>query len=192
MLHSRSAAVRSATPLNRAISTPLAARQRLDLERARAVGVRQRTVLRDRHRVGGERVQPHLAAQAVRSADPGDADAFGHERRDDRQVAAAAALAAAAAAFASAAALAASSARALRSLRGTDFSGLLRFSRVLTPASSRKRDTRSVGSAPLSSQALHLSRSSLQPLGLVLRQQRIEVAEPLDEAAVARRAASRR
>ena len=58
----------------------------------------------------------------------------------------------------------------------------------MTPAASRKRITRSDGCAPLAIQALTLSRSSFEPLGLVLRQQRIEEAEPLDEAAVARRA----
>ena len=49
-----------------------------------------------------------------------------------------------------------------RSLRGTARSGLLRFSRFITPASSRKRSTRSVGNAPLASQALTFSKSSLR------------------------------
>src|SRR5262249_56024427 len=64
--------------------------------------------------------------------------------------------------LAAAAALAASSACALRCLRGTARIGLLRFSRFITPAWSRKRSTRSVGNAPLASQALTLSRSSLR------------------------------
>src|SRR5262249_30412236 len=62
---------------------------------------------------------------------------------------------------AGAAGLAAASACALRSLRGTAFSGLLRFSRFLTPAASRKRITRSEGCAPLASHDLTLSMSSL-------------------------------
>src|ERR1700704_171296 len=65
-----------------------------------------------------------------------------------------------AAAAAAARAVAAASALALRSLRGTAFSGLLRAARFATPAVSRKRDTRSDGCAPLASQALVLSMSS--------------------------------
>src|SRR6516162_2303612 len=77
----------------------------------------------------------------------------------------AAAAGGAAAPGAPAAALAASS-FALRSLRGTAFSGLLRFGRFNTPAASRKRITRSDGRAPLAIQALafsmsHFSRSIL-------------------------------
>ena len=52
--------------------------------------------------------------------------------------------------------------------------------------------TRSDGCAPFFIQALHLVEIELEPLGLFLRQQRIEIAEPLDEAAVARASASRR
>src|SRR4051794_24385604 len=62
--------------------------------------------------------------------------------------------------------LAAASAAALRSLRGTAFSGLLRASRLTTPAASRKRVTRSDGCAPLASQALTLSISSLRRASL--------------------------
>src|SRR6478609_5018843 len=65
------------------------------------------------------------------------------------------------AAGAAAGAFAASSARALRSLRGTAFSGLLRFSRLATPAASRKRITRSDGCAPFTIQLFTLSMSSL-------------------------------
>src|SRR5213078_5300675 len=62
--------------------------------------------------------------------------------------------------------LAAASAWALRSLRGTAFSGLLRAVRFATPAASRKRDTRSEGCAPLASQALTLSISSFSRASL--------------------------
>src|SRR6476661_477276 len=55
----------------------------------------------------------------------------------------AAALAPPSAAGAASAAFAASSSLALRSLRGTAFSGLLRFGRFMMPAASRKRMTRS-------------------------------------------------
>src|SRR6202171_1815781 len=74
--------------------------------------------------------------------------------------AAAAAAAVLAAAAGAVAAVAAASALALRSLRGTAFSGLLREGRFATPAASRKRRTRSDGCAPLPSQALTLSISS--------------------------------
>ena len=80
------------------------------------------------------------------------------------------------------------SARSLRFLPGLRLLGLLRASRFSRPAASRKRSTRSVGWAPLASQALAFSMSSLRRSLVVLRQQRIEVADPLDEAAVARRA----
>ncbi len=134
----------------------------LDLERAPAVRAFERAVARDRERIAGERVEPHLAAQTVRGADACDADAFGHVRlsgeRRKHQLAGAAALAAAAA---SAAALVAASICALRSLRGIARVGLLRFSRVMMPAASRKRDTRSDGTAPLAIQALTFSMSSL-------------------------------
>src|SRR5262249_54960056 len=98
---------------------------------------------------------------AVRGADARDADAMtlGRARRhgSGRQLAAGAA-----GAFGAAAALAASSAFALRSLRGTAFSGLLRFSRLAMPAASRKRITRSDGRAPFAIQLFTLSRSSLR------------------------------
>src|SRR5713101_3281627 len=69
---------------------------------------------------------------------------------------------AAAAGFrAAAAALAAASALALRSLRGTARSGLLRAGRLRTPAASRKRKIRSDGVAPLASQLLAFSISNL-------------------------------
>jgi len=45
--------------------------------------------------------------------------------------------------------------------------------------------TRSDGSAPLAIQLFHLVEVELEALLVVLRQQRIEVAEPLDEAPVA-------
>src|SRR6202030_4768377 len=66
--------------------------------------------------------------------------------------------------------LAAASACALRSLRGTAFSGLLRGVRLATPAASRKRVTRSDGCAPLASQALTLSISSFSRSVLSLGQ----------------------
>ena len=61
-----------------------------------------------------------------------------------------------------AAAVAAAAVRSCAFFFGFAFSGLLRAVRFITPASSRKRDTRSVGSAPFAIQALTLSRSSLR------------------------------
>jgi hypothetical protein len=56
----------------------------------------------------------------------------------------------------------AASSFALRSLRGTAFSGLLRALRFITPAASRKRMTRSDGWAPFAIQALAFSTSHLR------------------------------
>src|SRR5712671_6889740 len=67
---------------------------------------------------------------------------------------------------AAAAALAAASALALRSLRGTARSGLLRAARLRTPAASRKRKIRSDGVAPLASQLLAFSTSNLRRCAL--------------------------
>src|SRR6476646_1039489 len=149
----------------------LAGAQALDGEMPRAVFGFQRPVTGDRHRVLGERPQPHFAAHAMRGTDAGDAD-LGHGLSGEHQLAAGAAAALSAAALAAAAVLAAaspaslafcaSSALALRSLRGIAFSGLLRCSRFSTPAASRKRDTRSEGCAPFFIQSLTLSRSSLR------------------------------
>src|SRR5262249_57673083 len=47
--------------------------QRLDGEGALAVFRFERAEILYRERIGGERPQPHLAANAVRRADPGDA-----------------------------------------------------------------------------------------------------------------------
>src|SRR5450759_2208497 len=144
----------------------------------RAVLGFQRAVVRDRHRVLGERPQLHLAANAVRGTDASDADAVGHgcDQLAAGASAAFSALALSAAALSVAAlavaavlaaaspaslALVASSRAALRSLRGIAFSGLLRFSRFLMPAASRKRMTRSDGCAPFFIQACALSRSNL-------------------------------
>ena len=55
--------------------------QRLDLETPRAVFGFQRPVIRDCQRVGCERPQPDLAANAVCGPDTGDADAGGHWAR---------------------------------------------------------------------------------------------------------------
>src|SRR5262245_36297012 len=132
-----------------------------DHERGRAILALERAILRHRHRIVGEAPELHLAADAVSGADLSDADALRHGRVPgrERQLAAGAALAAAAAA---ALAFSASSAIALRCLRGMARVGLLRFSRFITPAWSRNRSTRSVGSAPFASQALTLSMSSLR------------------------------
>src|SRR5437868_1255147 len=132
---------------------------RLDFETCRAVLALQRPVILHRQRIGGERLHLYLAANSVRPVDPSDTDAIRHGAlsRLGHQLAGAPPAGAAAAA---AAALAASSARALRSLRGTARFGLLRCSRFMTPAASRKRSTRSVGKAPLASQALTFSTSS--------------------------------
>src|ERR1700722_7185775 len=133
--------------------------QRLDLDHA-AVGGLERAVIDDRGRIGRERPQLDLAAHTVRGAQPGDANALtalrARRHSPDQLAAGAAGLGAAAAA------LAASSAFALRSLRGTARSGLLRGARLATPAASRKRMMRSDGCAPFAIQALTLSRSSLR------------------------------
>src|SRR6186997_2635656 len=73
-----------------------------------------------------------------------------------------AALAVLASAAAASASLTLASAVALRSLRGIAFSGLLRFSRLATPAASRKRITRSDGCAPFFIQACAFSMSNLR------------------------------
>src|SRR5580692_9736621 len=101
-------------------------------------------------RVFGKGPQLHRAAHAMRGADPGDADRRGHARPP----------------LIAYAVLAAASACALRSLRGTAFSGFLRGVRLATPAASRKRITRSDGCAPLASQDLTLSMSSLSRASL--------------------------
>src|SRR5262249_44434169 len=130
--------------------------QRLDLDHA-AVGGLERTVSGDRTRIGRERPQLDLAAHAVRGAEARDADALlVRAAHGSGQLAAGAA-----AGLGAEAALAASSARALRSLRGTAFSGLLRASRLAMPAASRKRMMRSDGCAPLAIHAFTFSRSSL-------------------------------
>src|SRR4051794_16733225 len=71
-------------------------------------------------------------------------------------------LAAAAAGALPSAGAAAAAARSCAFFFGFAFSGLLRVSRFITPASSRKRATRSVGSAPFAIQAFTLSRSTLR------------------------------
>ncbi len=87
------------------------------------------------------------------------------------------------------ASLARSSASALRSLRGTRVPGCYPVSRLATPAASRKRITRSVGVRALRHPGPSPCRGRDRRRSVVvLRQQRIEVAETLDEAAVARRA----
>src|SRR4029077_5676195 len=105
-----------------------------------------------------------LAANAMRGADLGNADAVGHGVLRAYFFAAAAAAAASSLALVSALVLASalaasatfcfSSRTALRSLRGIARSGLLRFSRLATPAASRKRITRSDGCAPFTIQDL--------------------------------------
>src|SRR5262249_20435625 len=54
--------------------------QRLDLKARRTVLAHERPVILDRHGIGGERLELHLAANAVRSADLRDTDALGHGR----------------------------------------------------------------------------------------------------------------
>src|SRR6516164_7521784 len=168
----------------------------------RAVLALEHTVIGDGCRIGGERAQLHLAADAMRGADLGHTDAGGQgapslehvpiewigicsasfalahvligkpvstfpkhalalPRKWGREPERAAAHQLAGAAGAVPGAAFAASSCALRSLRGIARTGLLRFSRFMTPAWSRKRSTRSVGSAPLASHALTLSRSSL-------------------------------
>ena len=56
----------------------------------------------------------------------------------------------------------AAAARSCAFFFGLAFSGLLRFSRVMMPAASRKRDTRSLGVAPFAIHAFTFSRSSLR------------------------------
>src|ERR1700761_8102498 len=95
-------------------------------ERARAVLGCERTVARHRERILGEGPQLDGSAHAMRGADPGDADLRGHRGAPLAyflSAAAAAAAAVLAAAAEAVAAVAAASAFALRSLRGTAFSG---------------------------------------------------------------------
>ena len=91
----------------------------------------------------------------------------------------------ASAAFAAAAAAAA---RSCAFFFGCAFSGLLRGSRFSAPTPSSRRATRSVGCAPLAIQALAFSTSSTRRSAASFGLQRIEGAELLDEAAVARQA----
>jgi hypothetical protein len=58
--------------------------QRLDREARRAILALQHPVILHRQRIGGERSELHLAADAVRAADLGDADALGHGRHRGR------------------------------------------------------------------------------------------------------------
>src|SRR5579871_3988449 len=113
------------------------------LKMPRAVLARQEAIVLHRQRIFGEGPKFYRAAHTMGGADPGDADVRGHSRLPTRY-----------------ADFAAASACALRSLRGTAFSGLLRLSRFFTPAASRKRSTRSDGWAPLASQVFSLSMSS--------------------------------
>src|SRR5262249_6891457 len=129
--------------------------QHLDLDEA-PVGGLERAIAGDGGRFGRERPQLDLAAHAMRGADPGDADAL-PRLRARRHVSGQHA-----AGPGAAPPLAAASARALRSLRGTAFTGLLRGWRLAMPAASRKRITRSDGSAPFTIQLFTLSRSSLR------------------------------
>src|SRR4051812_31738245 len=138
-----------------------------NFERSCAVPGHQRPVGLHRERIFRERPQLYRAAHAMRGADSGDADLCRHRHaRGAYFLAAAAAVLAAAAA--AAAAVAAASRLALRSLRGSARSGLLRAARLATPAASRKRDTRSDGCAPLASQPLTFSMSSFSRASLSL------------------------
>ena len=78
------------------------------------------------------------------------------------------------------------------SCRARPSAGCCAASRFIRPAASRKRSTRSVGCAPLASQALHLLGVERDAAGIVLLLQRIVGADALDEAPVARASASRR
>jgi len=118
---SRSASSRVATPFSVCHQMVLGFARMRHLELARAVPGRQRAVSITASGVFGEGPKPDGAAHAMRSADTGDTDRCSHRGRR------------------SAYALAAASACALRSLRGTAFSGLLRAVRLTTPAASRKR-----------------------------------------------------
>src|SRR5215813_8920667 len=133
--------------------------QRFDLKALRAVLRFQRSVVCDSRRIFSEGPKFHLAANSVRGTNTGDTNFIARKvgrdgeayRAAKRQLAAGAAPAA----------FAASSSLALRSLRGIAFSGLLRFGRLMMPAASRKRMTRSDGCAPFSIHAWTFSRSSL-------------------------------
>ena len=95
--------------------------------------------------------------------------------------------AAAAAASAAAASLPArSSTRSLAFSPGSPFFGLLRAGRSMMPAASRKRSTRSDGCAPTAEPVRARSASSFTRSAIVLGEQRIVAADPLDELAVAR------
>src|SRR5262249_35906753 len=118
--------------------------QRLDPEGLGSVLGFERPIVLYRHRISGEPLEPDLAAPSVGGADLGHTDTLGHGRLRRQLAGAAAFAAAAAAALAAAAAFSASSFMILRCLRGIARVGLLRFSRFMRPASSRKRATRSV------------------------------------------------
>ncbi len=118
----------------------------------------------------------------VRGADLGNADAVSHAARYMR----AQALVQERLPWVSgaAAALAVPRPSALRLSRGTAFSGSSRFSRFATPALSRKAHHAIRTPRALLHPVLDLVHAELEPVFLVLRQQRIEVAEALDETAV--------
>ncbi len=163
---SRSASSRGGDAFQRRHQVILGLADMRDLELAAAVLGRKRPVLFHRKRVFGERPQLDLAAHAVRSADPGEHKSV----RPPPRAATAYALAA--------------SAWALRSLRGTAFSGLLRTV-ALHDAGGIEKTGDAVGwLRALGKPSLDLVHVELEPCFVVLRQQRIEMAETFDEAAV--------
>src|SRR6185503_9974446 len=148
---------------------PLAGAGGLDDEGLLPVLRLQRTIACDRHGIGGEREEPNFAGDAMGGTDAGDADAGARGAGVRPRVPGASGIRRRCARSRLSHGTpvrrpqpAAAAARSCAFFFGFAFSGLLRGDRFISPAESRKRSTRSVGVAPLASQALVFSRSSLR------------------------------
>jgi len=157
---------RVAMPFSVATRCPFTSRRASPRIDARRPLVASQAIGQHGKRISGEGPQLDRAAHAMRGADPGDADVPRHRHAPTRLLLGGCSCGRLGCCGGGRCGCGFGSRLALRSLRGSALSGLLRAARFTTPAASRKRVTRSEGCAPLASQLLTLSiRASARLIG---------------------------